>query len=105
MTQSVFLVPGVARRFFALVAHCRRISRLARLSRSPTQITVLIQLILPRLEFCWRTTTQDLGLQLLVLHSELVLLQRRTGAATATAATATTMEEAAASPSVARATI
>ena len=41
-------MPGVARRFFALFAQCRRMSRLARLKRSPTQITVLRQLILPR---------------------------------------------------------
>ena len=47
-----------------------------------------------RLDFCDDTTTHDLGMQLFVLHSEMILLQRRTAAASATAGTATTIEEA-----------
>ena len=39
------------------------------------------------------TATHDLGLQLLVLHAELVLLRRRKADATATGATATTIDD------------
>ena len=61
----------------------------------PTPTTVFILPILLLLASCFYRTAHDLGLGLLltVLHSELVLLQRRTAAATATAATATTVEE------------
>ena len=93
---------GEARRFcfFAFVACRRQYSQLARfnvLRQYPTPTTVFILPILLLPEFCFYRTTHDLGLglQQLILPSELVLLQRRTAAVTARAATATTIEAAA----------
>ena len=90
---------GVARPFFCLrcLSETTFTTRALNVLRQyPSTTTFYVLPILLLLAFCCHTTTHGLGLGLQpsVLHSELVLLQRRTVATTATAATATTIEEA-----------
>ena len=94
-----FLEPGEAWRFLLPslpVAHDVHSSHINVLRQYPAPTTVFILPILLLQELCFYRTTHDLGLgvQLLVLHPESAPLQRRTHVATATAATATTIEEA-----------
>ena len=97
VARSGFVVAReVARRFF--IGRCisqspNKTRALSVLMYHPAPTSVVVLPLQQRLELCYYTTAHDPGFRLLVLHAEPLLFHRRTAARTATAGTATTLEE------------